>query len=138
MKIITRLTQKKLNMISPIKSEEQYENYLGRAYDLMQQEILPNTLESDELELLSILIEDYEKKHYPIDAPNPIDAIVFRLDQLNLKRSALNEILGSRSRASEIISGKRKLTLSMIRMLNQKLDIPAEVLIKDYELDHAR
>lgn len=125
-------------MISPIRSEEQYEDYLERAYDLMQVELTPNTVKSDELELLSILIQDYEKKLYPIDAPNPIDAIIFRLDQLNLKRSALNEILGSRSRVSEIISGKRKLTLSMIRMLNQKLNIPAEVLIKDYELDHTR
>ena len=125
-------------MVKPIKSKKQYKEYLSRAYDLMQLDLKPNSHESDELELLSILIEQYEKVNYPIDPPHPIEAILFRLDQMNLKRSDLSRILGTRSRTSEILSGKRKLSLSMIRKLNQKLQIPAEVLIKDYKMENAR
>ena len=125
-------------MVKPIKSKKQYKEYLGRAYDLMQLELKPNSSESDELELLSILIEQYEKVNYPIEPPHPIEAILFRLDQMNLKRSDLSRILGTRSRTSEVLSGKRKLSLSMIRKLNQSLQIPAEVLIKDYEIENSR
>ena len=126
--------QKLSNMLKPIKNKKQHQSYLTRAYDLMQLELKPNSKESDELELLSILIEEYETKQFPIDAPNPIDAIMFRIDQLGMKKSELNKILGSRSRVSEVFSGKRKLSLSMIRKLNNHLNIPAEVLIKEYEL----
>jgi len=124
-------------MLKPIKTKKQYKDYLSRAYDLLQLEIKPNSNDSDELELLSILIEEYEKKHYPIDPPHPIEAILFRLDQMNMKKSELSKILGTRSRASEILSGKRKLSLSMIRKLNKELNIPAEVLIKEYEMVNA-
>jgi len=122
-------------MLRPIKNNEQYESYLERAYDLIQLDLEPNSPKSDELELLSIVIEDYEKEHYPIGPPHPIEAILFRLEQMNMKKSELNEILGHRSRVSEILSGKRKLTLSMIRKLNEKLNIPAEVLIREYQID---
>ena len=121
-------------MIKPIKTKKQYKEYLSRAYQLMQLKLKTNSSESDQLELLSILIERYEKSNYPIDPPHPIDAILFRLDQMNMKRSELSKILGTRSRASEILSGKRKLSLSMIRKLTTKLNIPAEVLIRDYEV----
>jgi len=121
-------------MLKPIKNKKQHQSYLNRAYDLMQLELKPNSKESDELQLLSILIEEYETKQFPIDSPNPIDAIMFRIDQLGMKKSELNKILGSRSRVSEVFSGKRKLSLSMIRKLNNHLNIPAEVLIKEYEL----
>lgn len=124
-------------MIKPIKSKKQYKEYLKIAYDLMQLKIKPNSHESDKLELLSILIEQFEKENYPIEPPHPIEAILFRLDQLNMKKSELAKILGTRSRASEILNGKRKLSLSMIRKLNSELDIPAEVLIKDYEMKNA-
>ena len=119
-------------MLRPIKTEQQYEACLERAYKLMQKDLAPNSDESDELELLSMLIEKYEKEQHPIDPPHPVEAILFRLDQMNMKRSELTEILGSRSRTSEILSGKRKLSLGMIRKLNEKLNIPAEVLIRDY------
>ncbi len=123
-------------MLRPIKSEEQYEEYLERAYELMQKELEPNSENSDELEVLSILIENFENANFPVSPPNPIEAIFFRLDQMNMDKSELNKILGSRSRTSEILSGKRKLSLAMIRKLNARLKIPAEVLIRDYELEH--
>lgn len=103
----------------------------------MQLDLKPNSTESDKLELLSILIEIYEKEHYSIEHPHPIEAILFRLDQLNMKRSELSRILGTRSRTSEILNGKRKLSLSMIRKINKALSIPAEVLIKDYQIKNA-
>ncbi len=124
-------------MLRPIKSEEQYESYLEQAYRLMQRDLKPNSKESDNLELLSILIEDYEKDHYPMDPPHPIEAILFRLDQMKMSKAELTKILGSRSRTSEILSGKRKLSLGMIRKLHELLGIPAEVLIRDYEVEHA-
>ena len=123
-------------MLRVIKNDKEHEEYLERAYELMQMDLKPNSPESDELEILSLLIEDYEKKAYPIESPNPLDAIKFRMDQLGLKRSELQRILGSRSRASEILSGKRKLSLGMIRKLREGLGIPAEVLIQDYEVKH--
>lgn len=121
-------------MLKPIKTDKQHELYLARAYELMQMDIEPNSQESDELEVLSILIEAYEKTNFPIGAPNPIEAILFRLDQLGLPKSELGKLLGSRSRASEILSGKRKLSIGMIRKLNQQLGIPAQILIQDYEM----
>lgn len=119
-------------MVKPIKSKRQYESYLKKAYALLQEELRPNSQEADELEMLTILIESYEKQHYPITPPHPIEAILFRLDQLGMKKSQLKEILGHRSRINEVLSGKRKLSLAMIRNLNNTLQIPAEVLIKEY------
>jgi HTH-type transcriptional regulator/antitoxin HigA len=125
-------------MLRPIKNKDQYEDYLEATYKLLEIGVKEGTAESDELELLSILIEEYEKKEYSIEAPNPIEAILFRIDQLGMTRSELKRYLGSRSRVSEILSGKRKLSLSMIRKLNKDLNIPAEVLIQDYESTHVR
>src|SRR5258706_11010012 len=119
-------------MIKPIKNKKQYDSYFQRAYALMQLDLRPNTSESDEFELLSILIESYENKHYAISPPHPIEAILFRLDQLGMKKSQLTDILGHRCRINEILSGKRKLSLAMIRNLNTSLHIPAEILIKEY------
>ena len=119
-------------MLKPIKSNSEYEIALERAYDLMQKDLAPESEASDELEVLSILIKEYENVHFPIPKPHPIEAIKFRLDQMGISESELSEILGARSRKSEILSGKRKLSLSMIRRLNEKLKIPAEVLIREY------
>lgn len=121
-------------MLKPIKTNRQHDIYLARAYDLMQLDLEPNSKESDELEVLSILIEAYEKTNYRIEAPNPIEAILFRLDQLGMSKSELSKLLGSRSRASEILKGKRKLSITMIRKLNQELGISAQTLIQDYEM----
>ena len=124
-------------MLKPIKSNKQHQDYLSRAYELMQLDLKPNSAESDELEVISILIEAYEKDNYPVEAPNPIDAILFRLDQMGMSRSELSNLLGSRSRTSEILKGKRKLSIGMIRKLNQHLGISAQTLIQDYEVQEA-
>ena len=121
-------------MLRPIKNNSQHEEYLARAYELMQLDLIPNSKESDELEVVSILIEAYEKENYPIEAPNPIEAILFRLEQLGMNRSELSRLLGSRSRASEILKGKRKLSITMIRKINEHLGISAQTLIQDYEI----
>ena len=121
-------------MLRPIKSKEEHSIYLSRAYELMQLDLSPNSKESDELEVISILIEAYEKENFPIESPNPIEAILFRIEQLGMSSSELNKLLGSRSRTSEILNGKRKLSIGMIRKLHEKLGIPAQILIKDYEL----
>ena len=122
-------------MLKVIKSENEYEDALARAYDLIQEDFEEGSSKSDELEVLTLLIEHYEKEHYWIASPSPIAAIKFRLEQLGKPISELSEILGARSRQSEILSGKRKLSLSMIRKLHQVLGIPAESLIGDYWLN---
>lgn len=119
-------------MVKPIKNNKQYEDALTRTYTLMQKDIRPDSKDSDELEILSILIKEYENEHFPVPKPNPLEAIKFRLDQMNMSEAELSEILGYRSRKSEILSGKRKLNLTMIRKLTEKLHIPAEVLIQAY------
>ncbi|MCO5235691.1 MAG: transcriptional regulator [Chitinophagaceae bacterium] len=119
-------------MLKPIKNNQQYEDALVRAYKLMQKNIKPDSKESDELEILSILIKEYENERYPVPKPNPIEAIKFRLEQMNMSEVELSEILGHRSRKSELLSGKRKLSLAMIRKLTEKLHIPANVLIQAY------
>jgi HTH-type transcriptional regulator / antitoxin HigA len=119
-------------MIKPIKSNKEYKAALNRIYDLMQMELKINSDEYNELDVLSILVENYVSKRFSIGLPDPIEAIKFRLEQMNLEPSALISILGSKSRASEILNRKRKLSLSMIRMLHNKLNIPASSLISDY------
>lgn len=119
-------------MLKPIKTEIEYDNALAHVYELMQTDIIEGSETSDELEILSLLIKEYELMHYPISYPNPIEAIKFRMEQMNLSENELSDLLGTRSRKSEILSGKRKLSLSMIRKLTDILHIPAEVLIQAY------
>lgn len=119
-------------MLKPIKSEIDYNNTLERIYNLMQLNFKIGSVEADELEVLAILVEDYEKKKYPLPPPNPIEAIKFRMDQSGISTAEITKILGGRSRKSEIFSGKRKLSISMIRSLHNELHIPAESLISEY------
>ncbi|MBS1735001.1 MAG: transcriptional regulator [Bacteroidetes bacterium] len=119
-------------MLKPIKTNKEYEDALQRIYTLMQKELKAGSKLSDELEVLSILVESYEKRHYPIPPPHPIEAIKFRMAQMGTDENELTNILGGRSRKSEILSGRRKLSLSMIRELHDKLHIPAETLITAY------
>lgn len=119
-------------MLKPIKNEKQYENALARVYALMQKNLKEGSKEADELEILSLLVKEYELVHYPVPKPKPIEVIKFMLDQMVTTEAELSEILGSRSRKSEILSGKRKLSLPMIRKLHDQLSIPADVLIQDY------
>ncbi|EHQ25085.1 putative transcription regulator with HTH domain [Mucilaginibacter paludis DSM 18603] len=98
----------------------------------MQTDIQEGSTASDDLEVISILIKEYELVYHPIPSPNPLEAIKFRLDQMGISEKELGDILGYRSRKSEILSGKRKLSLAMIRKLNEVLHISALVLIQAY------
>lgn len=116
-------------VIKVIKTEEEYSHALKRLEELFDSPI--NSPEGDEAELLSVLIEKYEDEHYPIDPPDPIEAIKFRMEQMDMSNQDLAEIIGYKSRVSEIFNRKRKLSLNMIRNLHKKLNIPYESLMKE-------
>lgn len=116
-------------VIKPIKTEADYDAALEQISSLMDAEA--GTDEADELEVLATLVECYEAEHYPINLPDPIAAIRFRMEQSELSQRDLIPYIGSRSKVSEVLSGKRSLTLQMIRSLHQNLGIPAEVLLKE-------
>lgn len=113
-----------------IKMEKDYQKALKR-FELIF-EAKKDSKDGDELELLTLLIDNYEKDKYPIELPDPIEAIKFRMEQLGYKQKDLAKVMGLKSRVSEILNKKRKLTLEMIRTLNQVLGIPTEILVKDY------
>ncbi len=113
--------------IHPIKTEIDYDNSLHEIEILWGSP--ENTLEGEKLDILLILVEAYEKEHYIIDPPDPIEAIKFRMEQSGLTRKDLEPFLGSRGRVSEIFSKKRDLSLNMIRKLHNDLHIPLESLI---------
>ena len=119
-------------MIKPIRTERDYEEALFRVESLMDAE--PNSEAFDELEVLATLVEKYEEKYYSIDAPDPIEAIKFRMEQEGLRQNDLVPMFGNKSRVSEVLNRKRKLTLDMIRNLNTQLNIPFENLLGDYRL----
>ena len=128
---MTKLTQKKYKMnIKPIRNEADYKKALERLEILFDATM--GTEEGDELEILAIVIDNYEKENFPIGMPDPISAINFRMEQMGLKQKDLVEMIGFKSRVSEIMNKKRKLTLEMIRNLNTTLHIPTDVLIQDY------
>ncbi len=116
--------------IKVIKTEEDYNSTLKRFEEIFHAPI--DSKEGDEAELLSILIEKYEEEHYPIEAPDPIEAIKFRMEQMEMSNKELAKIIGYKSRVSELFSRKRKLTLNMIRNLHEKMNIPYESLISNY------
>ena len=120
---------RKMNL-KPIKTEEDYFQALERLEKIFDAK--PGTKDGDELEILGILIEKYENENFPIELPDPIEAIKFRMEQLNYSQNDLAEVIGLKSRASEILNKKRKLSLEMIRKLTEKLHIPSEVLIQPY------
>lgn len=115
-----------------IKSEHDYDLALERMNDLF---FAPaNTPEGDELEVLAVLIEAYEAQHHQVEAPDPIDAIKIRMEEKNILQKDLVGLMGTKSRVSEVLNRKKKLTLEMIRNLNRMLDLPTDVLVRDYEL----
>lgn len=116
--------------ILPIRNENDYQNALNRLEEIFDAK--KGTEDVDELEILSILIDRYENEQFPIGMPDPIEAIKFRMEQMGMKQKDLAEVVGFKSRVSEILNKKRKLTLDMIRKLNTTLHIPTEVLIQDY------
>ena len=116
--------------IKPIKNEKDYNQALKRLETIFDSK--PGTPESDELEVLGILIDQYENEHFPIGLPDPIEAIKFRMEQMGYNQNDLAKIVGLKSRASEILNRKRKLSLEMIRQLHERLNIPTDVLIQIY------
>ena len=118
--------------IKPLKTEQDYDDALARINQLMDSE--SGSPEGDELDVLSVLVEKYEDLNYPVEAPNPIEAIRFKMEQSGLKDKDLVEYIGQSGRVSEVMSYKRKLTLTMIRNLEKGLNISAKSLIEDYEL----
>lgn len=116
-------------IIKIIKTEEEYSQALKRLEAIFDEPA--DTRKGDEAELLGILIEKYEDEYYPIKAPDPIEAIRFRMEQMNMDNQDLAKVLGYKSRVSEIFNRKRKLSLKMIRNLHEKLKIPYESLITD-------
>jgi len=116
--------------IAPIRNEKDYQKALDRLEDIFDAK--KGTEQGDELEVLSILIDQYENENFPIGMPDPIEAIKFRMEQMGMKQKDLAELVGFKSRVSEILNKKRKLTLDMIRKLNTTLHIPTEVLVQDY------
>lgn len=116
--------------IDLIKTENDYNQALKRLEIIFDSK--RGTDEGDELELLGMLIDQYENEHFPIDLPDPIEAIKFRMEQMGYNQNDLAKIVGFKSRASEILSRKRKLSLEMIRQLHIELNIPTDVLIQSY------
>jgi HTH-type transcriptional regulator/antitoxin HigA len=120
--------------ISPIKNKQDYNKALKRLEVIFDAKI--GSLDSDEADVLALLINDYENKHYPIEAPDPIEAIKIRMEEMNLKQNDLVDIIGGKSRVSEILNKKRKLTLEMIRNLAKKLNLSLELLVMEYKLSN--
>ena len=116
--------------IQVLTTENDYKDAVKRLESISDAPIA--TPEADEADALATLIEAYEEQHFPIGLPHPIEAIKIRIEELGLKNKDLVQIIGYDSRVSEIISGKRKLTLDMIRRLHKALSLPLEVLIQDY------
>ena len=113
--------------IRPIRTKQDHERALRRIETLMEAEL--GTEEGDELEVLATLVEAYEEKHFPVDTADPVDAILFRMDQQGLDRKDLEAFIGSRHRVSEILNRKRGLSIDMIRRLHTGLGIPLDVLV---------
>ena len=122
--------------ITPIETDADYRVALAEIEALMNAE--PDTPDGDRLDVVATLVEAYEVRHFPIAAPDPTAAIEFRMQQMGLSRKDLEPMLGTRGRVSEVLSGRRRLSLAMIRRLNAGLNIPAEVLIKEPEDRNAR
>jgi len=118
--------------IKPLKSETDYDNALKRLEKIF--DASPNTKEGDEAEILSLLIENYENQYYPIEAPDPIEAIKIRMEELNMKQKDLVGVIGGKSRVSEVLNKKKRLTVEMIRNLEKVLHLSASILVNNYQL----
>jgi HTH-type transcriptional regulator/antitoxin HigA len=116
--------------IKPIKTDKDYNQALERLEIIFDAK--KGSPEGDELEVLGILVDQYENEHFPIGLPDPIEAIKFRMEQMGYNQTDLANIVGLKSRASEILNKKRKLSLEMIRQLHERLNIPTDVLIQTY------
>lgn len=118
--------------IKTIKSENDYRRALSRLELIF--DAPANSIEGEEAEIVSLLIEDYENNHYAIESPDPIEAIKIRMEEMNLKQKDLIGIIGNKSSVSEVLNKKKKLTLENIRQIEKKLKLPASILISNYQL----
>jgi len=118
--------------IKPIKNEKDYQEALERVELIFDAAL--DSPEADEAEILTMLIDNYEQEFYPIEAPDPIEAIKIRMEEMNLKSKDLVGIIGAKSKVSEVLNKKRKLSVDMIRKLSESLRLSAAILIKDYKL----
>jgi HTH-type transcriptional regulator/antitoxin HigA len=118
--------------LKPIKNEDDYRNALERLEIIF--DAPTDTKEGDEAEILCLMIENYENEHYPIETPDPIEAIKIRMEELNMRQKDLVGVIGGKSRVSEILNRKKKLTVEMIRELERILQISATVLVSNYQL----
>jgi HTH-type transcriptional regulator/antitoxin HigA len=116
--------------IKPIRTKKDYEQAIARLEVIFDSK--KGTDKGDELEILGMLIENYENEKFPIGFPDPVEAIKFRMEQLGYNQTDLANVVGLKSRASEILNRKRKLSLEMIRQIHDRLNIPTEVLIQAY------
>lgn len=119
--------------LKPIHNETDYQVTLNRLEKIFDSK--KGTDKGDELEILTILIDKYENENFPIGMPDPIEAIKFRMEQMGMKQKDLASMMGFKSRVSEVLNKKRKLTLDMIRRISDALHIPTEVLIQDYSME---
>lgn len=118
--------------LKPIKTDNDYQEALKRLEAIFDSPA--GTKESDEADILGLMIDEYEKKHYPIESPDPIEAIKIRMEELQLKQVDLAEAIGGKNRVSEVLNRKRKLTVGMIRNLAARLHLSASLLIREYQL----
>lgn len=118
-------------ILRPVKTIAAYKAALREISRLLDGD--PGSAAAERLEILSILVEDYEEAHHPVDPPDPIEAIRFRMEQQGLSRRDLEPFIGSRARVSEVLNRKRPLSVEMIRRLHAGLGIPAEILIRPYK-----
>ena len=127
--------QKLLSMKNRIiKTEEEYNIACERVYEIIHSSdkpINPDSKAGEELELISLLIENFEREHYNVESPTAVEAIKFRMEQMNLKQSDIAPLFGGKTRISEVLNGKRHLTLKMITLLHKYLEIPLESLVKE-------
>ncbi|WP_089729876.1 helix-turn-helix domain-containing protein [Candidatus Thiosymbion oneisti] len=120
-----------MNRAKIIKTDQEHQQALERLMQLMDKDPVSGTAEADELDLLALLVEHYERERYPIEPPDPVEAIQFRMDQMGLTRNDLTQYIGSTSRVSEVLNRKRPLSLNMIRKLSSGLGLSADVLIRE-------
>ncbi len=120
--------------LKPIKTDADYKAALNRLEEIFDAPI--DSPESDELDILGLIVDDYENKHYPIEAPDPIEAIKIRMEEMQLKQKDLVNEIGGKSRVSEVLNRKRRLTIDMVRNLTTRLNLSANLLIKEYQLTY--
>lgn len=115
-----------------IKTENDYQIALARLDEIF--DVKSGSSESDEADILALLIDEYENKNFPIEAPDPIEAIKIRMEELDLKQKDLVGMIGGKSRVSEILNKRKKLTVEMVRTLAERLNLSVQILIRDYQL----